>query len=86
MEDFFDFFFFVAFEALIAKDSEIFYSFNALLPSELLSKKSRFISSEGERIGTVASYSDSNKDKDITSSFANFQLLEQEKSSFWYAC
>ena len=44
MEIFFEFFFFVAFEAFIAIDSEIFYSFNALLPSESLIKRSRFIS------------------------------------------
>ena len=44
MEKFFNFFFFVVFEASIAMDSEIFYSFNALLPSESLIKRSRFIS------------------------------------------
>ena len=44
MEKIFEFFFFVAFEAFIAIDSEIFYSFNALLPSESLIKRSRFIS------------------------------------------
>ena len=44
MENFFEFFFFVAFEAFIAIDSEIFYSFNELLPSESLIKRSQFIS------------------------------------------
>ena len=44
MEKSFEFFFFVAFEAFIAIDSEIFYSFDALLPSESLIKRSRFIS------------------------------------------
>ena len=44
MENFFEFFFFVAFEAFIAIDYEIFYSFNALLPLESLLKRSRFIS------------------------------------------
>ena len=44
MKKIFEFFFFVAFEAYIAIDSEIFYSFNALFPSELLIKRSPFIS------------------------------------------
>ena len=44
MEKIFEFFFLVAFEAFIAIDSEIFYSFDALLPSESLIKRSRFIS------------------------------------------
>ena len=39
-----EFFCFVAFEAYIAIDSEIFYSFNALLTSVSLIKRSRFIS------------------------------------------